>query len=438
MPEGAPLASFETAPSVAIAPRLKSQWLLRCDRCNSEFSFGAYVFGCPTCAAQGLCGVLECSFKPDPTPSFLNTANGARGLSRYLQALPVSRLEQWISLGAGGTPLVLSQVVGPRLGLKRLYFKNETVNPTWSFKDRYVAVTANLARDFGYSRVVVSSTGNLGASAAAFAAALRLSCVFIASEEAPRAQLQQAAQYGSHVAVVSRDRRAQVFESLARTGGWFPIGLFLERSVQNPFGIEGYKSFAYEIIEELGSEPQMVAFPSARGNGLYGAWKGFKEAMKWGWTTNLPAMAACQPVRWNSMELSLAECPLPPSLPACGSVATSASEEIPSRQAIEAVRQSGGAAVSADDREILAAVTLLGQEGLCVEPAAALPVACLPKLLDRLNPSDARPIVCVLTGSGMKWPSDLARYDSKIRNFANDQLDEQFLAWADTKKGEAR
>ena len=210
-----------------------------------------------------------------------------------------------MSLGEGDTPLVLSRVIGPRLGLSRLYFKNETVNPTWSFKDRYVAVTVNVARMLGYRRAVVSSTGNLGVSAAAYCAAAGLTCLFLAPRHTGGPLLSQARLHGAEVVRTTSEGRQVVFEHLARHRGWFPIGLFLPRPVHNPFGIEGYRTIAYEILEELGTAPAAMLFPCARGNGLYGAWKGFRDAQRWGWAADVPAMVACQPLGANSLEVSL-------------------------------------------------------------------------------------------------------------------------------------
>jgi threonine synthase len=109
-----------------------------------------------------------------------NEGRVGRGVSRYLDLLPVADPHGWISLGEGGTALVRSKMIGPRLGLPNLYFKLEQQNPTLSFKDRFVVVTINAARSFGYRRVAVSSTGNLGLSVAAYSAAAGMDCLFIA------------------------------------------------------------------------------------------------------------------------------------------------------------------------------------------------------------------------------------------------------------------
>lgn len=384
-----------------------SAWRLVCDACGAEHALAPMTGGCPACARAGRIGVLEARFAPAAGPMPLS-ARAGRGLARFADLLPGGRELAEVSLGEGGTPLVASRHIGPALGLGRLYFKNETVNPSWSFKDRYVAVSLAVARRFGYSRTVVSSTGNLGASVAAYAARAGMDCLFLAPPGTSATLLGQARLYGAHAVVTTFDGRLELFEHLARARGWFPVGLFLRRRVQNPFGVEGYKSFAYETISALGAAPAAMLFPCARGNGLYGAWKGFLEARRWGWAAELPRMVACQPAGANSLEVSLQRgVERAVELPQIESVAFSTMETVAGDQALRAIRESGGTALSATDPEILEAVRLLGREGLCVEASSALPVACLGRLLAAGLVDPAAAIVCVLTAAGIKWPEGL-------------------------------
>ncbi len=382
---------------------------LECDRCGARFDLGPLVFGCPRCAAEGVLSVLEVSYVQNLAPALLAKKTRPR-LPRYADLLPVEDSGRRISLGEGDTPLLRSRGIGPRLGLPHLYFKNETANPTWSFKDRYLAVTVNTALQLGFGRAVVSSTGNLGVSAAAYCAAAGMACVFLAPPETSRPVLDQARLHGAHVLVTTWEGRQPIFEHLTRHRGWFPIGLFLPRPVHNPFGIEGYRAIAYEIIDELGTAPGAILFPCARGNGLYGTWKGFRDAVQWGWIPAAPAMVACQPAGANSLEASL-RCGAAEAveLPPVESVAVSTKETVADTRALQAIRASKGDALSATDAEILQAVEDLAREGLCVEPASALPVACLTRLLagGMVGPSDV--IVCVLTAAGIKWPEQLGR-----------------------------
>jgi threonine synthase len=366
------------------------------------------VFGCPACARGGTVSVVEVDYHWEDAPRPPWDPARPIGTNRYTDLLPGSPESDRITLGEGGTPLLLSRVIGPSLGLRRLYFKNETVNPTWSFKDRYVAVTVDAARRFGYRQAVVSSTGNLGVSAAAYCAAAGLRCLFLAPPETSSLFLDHARLHGAQVLVTTWEGRQPVFEYLARERDWFPVGLFLPRPVHNPFGIEGYRLIAYELLAELREPPAAVLFPCARGNGLYGTWKGFVDARQFGWTTLTPAMIACQPAGADSLEVSLrAGSAWVLELPPADSVAVSTRETVADTRALEAIRASGGTALSATDVDILAAVRELGREGLCVEASSALPVACLRRLMEADLVDRDAPIVCVLTAAGIKWPEHM-------------------------------
>jgi threonine synthase len=324
---------------------------------------------------------------------------------RYRRLLPVAEEDAWVSLGEGGTALVRSTHVGPGLGLRNLFFKLEQQNPTLSFKDRYVALTINLAHHFGFRGTVVSSTGNLGVSVAAYSSKYGMRCRFVAPDDLPRSVLGEAVLLGAEVDRVKKEQRFARFEEVAAERDWFPVGLFLPRRIQNPFGIEAYRTFAYELIEDLGTAPDAVLFPCARGNGLYGAWKGFQDGRTWGWSDKLPRMIACQPVGANSLEVSLQTgSPSAVELPAADSVARSICETSASDKALSAIRSSHGAAASASDCEIIAAVKVLGREGINAEASAATTIACLPGLIAAGAISSEMTIVCVLTGSGHRWP----------------------------------
>lgn len=392
-------------------------WSMHCDQCGLITELAPIVTGCPRCTPKRP-GTLRLRFDPQPPPRDLGARRVSAPACRYRDLLPFGDRRDWVALGEGNTPLIRSRVVGPRLGLHHLFFKNETMNPTWSFKDRYAVVSINAARAFGRNRVVVSSTGNLGVSVAAYAAAADVRCLFIASHETPRGLLQEALLYGADVVCADRHVRLALFETVAEKPGWFPIGLFLPRRIQNPFGIEGYRLIAFELVEHFGEAPDAVLFPCARGNNLYGAWRGFEAALAWGWVSRLPRMIACQPVGANSLEVSLDQglerCV---ELPVAHSIATSTCETVASDDALAALRASGGGAASADDAAIERAVLDLGREGLAVEASAALPVACLPALIAREMLLPAQHIVCVLTGSAPKWPAQLNHLDDRIVAF---------------------
>jgi threonine synthase len=381
---------------------------LTCSECGNNFAIAPFFSGCPNCAKKGILKVLEVAYEYDHVPPPPPERTRISQFGKYANLLPGGDIDQRISLGEGSTPLIPSKIIGRQLGLKNLFFKNESVNPTWSFKDRYVSVTVNVARSLGYKNTIVASTGNLGVSAAAFSAAAGMKCLFIAPDKVSSTIIAHARLHRAIVAVTNWEDRHKIAAHIAERYKWFPIALFMPMPIHNPFGVEGYKTIGYEIIEDLGCAPAAVLFPCARGNGLYGTWKGFKEARNWGWIKSLPSMVSCQPIGANSLEESIrmgASEPL--KLPPIKSVALSTAETVADAHALASIRESRGFAFSASEEDIIAAVRLLGQEGLCLEPASALPVACLSKIVEKKFFSSDDLIVCVLTATGIKWPEQL-------------------------------
>ena len=358
-------------------------WTLLCRDCGRRHAAFAATSGCPDCAKRGHVAVLEVEGR-----------------------LPQAGDPGALTLGEGATPLVEAPRIAARLGLSRLRFKIEGANPTGSYKDRYVAATLNAVLPFGVDRIVVSSTGNLGVSAAAYAAAAGLPCLFLAAAGLPRSALIQAQAHGALVAMTDPERRQVLFEHAALARGWFPIGLRMRRRVNNPFGVEGYRAIGTELAAAPGGPPDAVLFPCARGNGLHGTWMGLRDL-----PGRRPRMIACQPDSANSLAASLAAGVAEPlELPPSASVAFSTRERQADAMALDAIRRSGGLAVSAGDDAILDAQAELARAGLFVEPSCALPLACLPGLIASGAIARADSVVCLLTASGTRWTEQLPSF----------------------------
>jgi threonine synthase len=331
----------------------------------------------------------------------------AAGIWRFAPLLPVDEERFQVSLGEGGTPLVLLPRVSQATGLPNLYFKNETANPTWSFKDRFHAVAFSAGRMLGYTKAVTSTTGNHGASAAAYAAAAGLKCVVFCHPESSRVQRRMMALYGA-LPVVMENRKAML-EALVRDYGYFPVTSMAPLPVANAYGVEGYKTIAYEIWQQLGRVPDHMVCPIAAGDALYGPWKGFCELRELGLIDRLPAMhggqpAGCKPYveafRAHAERVGVETHPR--------SMALSIRDETGGRPALQAIYDSGGSAIDASEEEILAALRLLASAGILVEPASATSLACARKA--GFRPEET--VVCLLTGSGAKWPEMLERIDN--------------------------
>ena len=300
--------------------------------------------------------------------------------------------------------------LGPGSDLKSLYFKNEGANPTWSFKDRYVAVTLNLAREFGFRRVVVSSTGNLGLSTAAYAAAGGMQCVLLTPPGTSPTILAQAQMHGARVVADDMGRSpGSSYSSIwrgRRTG--FRLGCSCRGQSTIHLASKGTR-LSLTRRSTRSAKPRRLCCSPARGEmGCTGHGRGFARPSRWGWINERPAMVACQPVGANSLQMSISSgATAPVELPPITSVAFSEMEAVADRQALAAIRASQGSALSATDAEILSAQRELATEGIFVEASSALPVACLERLKAEKRVDIRRPVVCVLTAAGVQWSDRL-------------------------------
>jgi threonine synthase len=358
---------------------------LRCCTCRATFEHGLYPAGCPACGEA-----LEVVYE------YGSGVEGAgEGLWRYALVLPVEDERFRVTLGEGNTPLI-------RLG--DLYLKNETANPTWSFKDRFHAVSVSAARMLGYRKVVASTTGNHGVSTAAYAAAAGMKCVVFCHREAPLVQRRMIGMYGA-LPVVFEPRQAML-ETLVRDHHYWPSTTMAPLPVANAYGVEGYKTIAYEIWRQLGRVPDHMVCPIAAGDALYGPWKGFCELLQLGLTDRVPSMHGAQPAGCNpyvqSYEQRLGHVVVHPDPQ---SIALSIRDDTGGFPALQAIYDSGGQALDATEDEIIAAVRQLASGGILVEPASATAVACAQKA----GFPSGETVVCLLTGSGAKWPETLER-----------------------------
>ncbi len=373
------------------------QWL-ECLVCGCRQEVAATLGGCPQCAAQGRKAPLEVRYeysKIDPVQ------RPAQGIWRWSALLP--RLEEGdrISLGEGGTPLVPLRANGPRMLLK-----NETANPTWSYKDRANCVSVSMAAAFGYKRVFASSTGNHGNAVAAYAAAGGLRSLIFCHPDAPDLQLALMRHYGA--AIFRGGNQGALGKALVATGDWFPCSILCPRDgYANPFGVEGFKTIAFEIVEQLGGKvPDRVYAPVGSGDGFYGVWKGFVEMRATGVIERLPRMMACQATGANPYVRAFKSgARTVRAVETARTVALSIAEKIGGDAALRAVYDSGGAAEDAGDELIVATGRALGRVGLAVEPASAVAVACAQR--DAAMEHEGETWVAIGTGSTVKWPQSI-------------------------------
>ena len=318
-------------------------------------------------------------------------------IARYREHLPVGPSTPEVDLQEGSTPLVPSLNIGRALGLERLYFKYEGLNPTGSFKDRGMVVAIAKALEGGSRVVMCASTGNTSASMAAYAARTGLrAIVVVPSGEIAMNKLSQALMYGAKVVALkgSFDDALEVVRDLTSR---YPVALM--NSV-NPNRLQGQKTAAFEIVDVLGDAPDYLVLPVGNAGNITAYWKGFREYHAAGRTTRLPRMIGAQA---DGAAPIVTGHPIahPRTVASAIRIGNPASWE----GATSARDESGGLIASVTDTEILAAqIRLANSEGLFAEPASAAPLALLIRLVLEGKIEKDSTTVVVLTGSGLKDP----------------------------------
>ena len=318
-------------------------------------------------------------------------------IARYRDHLPVGPATPEVDLNEGSTPLVRSLHIGPALGLKHLYFKYEGLNPTGSFKDRGMVVAVAKALEAGSRVLMCASTGNTSASMAAYAARTGArAIVVVPSGEIALNKLSQALMYGAKVVALKGNFDAAL-ETVRELTSRYPVALM--NSV-NPHRIEGQKTAAFEIVDELGDAPDYLMLPVGNAGNITAYWKGFREYQAGGRATRLPRMVGAQ-AEGAAPIVNGAPVADPRTVASAIRIGNPASWE----GATSARDESGGVIAAVSDTEILAAqVRLANNEGLFAEPASAAPLALLVRLVRERKVERDSTTVVVLTGAGLKDP----------------------------------
>jgi len=388
---------------------------LRCAKCGWESSSWT-IFRCASCGAV-LEVLLDLGNLTDSDLSEIRQRK-ERTIWRWFEFFPVESRSSIVSLGEGYTPLIQSFRLSEKLGLSRLYLKNDTLLPTGSLKDRSNSVGLSRAKELSFSTAAVISTGNAAASVAAYAAAAGLKSVVMVPEGTSSAKVLQAVAYGATVVVVQGsfdEDVARLYKDALKEFGWYDC------LSSNPYRDEGKKSYAYEMLDQLDGEvPDWVIHPTAGGTGLYAMWKGYNELLQFGWIKRLPRLVAAQSdaaaplVR--SFEKGLAEVE---PVRARDTIAESIQVGNPISvgwRALEALRASRGTAVALSDGEIIEAQSVLARfAGIFAEPAGSISVAAAWKLLKQGVIRKDDHVVCNITGHGLKQPSAIRVSDEELR-----------------------
>jgi len=383
---------------------------LRCIKCGATYSTGERFSVCPKCH-----GLFEVEYDFDLMQEKFQKSElqgtQAQGLWRYEKALPV-RGEFKITFGEGYTPLIETTrlVDGPKLIAKLDY-----VAPTSSFKDRGSTVAVSKANELQVDAVAIDSTGNAAASLSAYAAKARIPCyAFVPSTTEPEKIAQMSANGATVVKVKgTRQDAHDVIEAAYRKYGWYYCGFMV-----SPYAIEGTKTIAYEICEQMKWEPpDWIIFPVGTGSGIVGCAKGLQELQRIGWIDQIPRLVCiqaegCAPI-YNGFRAGANDI-IPVRSPKTMAEGIAVGAPPKGSLVLEALRKTGGLAETVNEDEICeCAKTLAAKEGMYVEISAAPSVAGAIKLVKTGVIDRGDTVVCELTGTGLKSSRE---YLQMIRN----------------------
>ena len=404
---------------------------LACIRCNASFGIEPRFDGCPECRRQAPSNLTP-RYDLDAVAGELfieSLRDRPPGMRRYRELLPPD-IRDAATLGEGETPLLHCERYGGRLGLERLFLKDESQNPSGSFKDRLAFAAMAMAKRFDARAVGVSSTGNAGAAAAAYAARAGLPCIVLTVQGAASAIVTQMQAYGAMVvATRTKADRWKLLQTGVAEWGWYPTSPYFGPPVgSNPYGVDGYKTLAYEVCEQMDWEaPDWCVLPVAYGDALFGMWKGFGELARLGVIRKRPRMVAAEMAGCLAAALASGEDALPEVPAPTPYVAGSISVNQSTYQALHALRASGGTAVSARNDELLSLQRdLATNEGIYAEPSSLAALAAVGRLCKEGQIGGNDTVVVVNTASGLKDTAATAGAAPEIPTVDGDIA--QFLA----------
>ena len=366
-----------------------------CLHCGERFRIADYLTGCLSCRQKSLPVSLA--------PYYQGTGrikNNQERMFRYGEFLPYP---DFPSLGEGSTPLVKVKRLAEKYRLNLLYVKNEFQNPTASHKDRMSPLV--IARAIGMKRKIVSaaSSGNAGVSLAAYAALAGLKCKIITQPNINPIWKRAIEKMGAEIIyTVSSEERWTFLQEKVQKEGWYPATNFITPPVgSNPFGVQGYKTIAYELYEDLqGQLPVWVLIPTARGDLLWGIYQGFKELQEMKKFNKFPRLVAVEPFERINKVLAGADYRL--DFAGDYRLTPSVGGTTVTYQSIQAVKDSKGCAVNILPEEVEANINEISSCGLYLESSSALLIGALKKLRKQGLVSENDCVVMVATSSGYK------------------------------------
>jgi len=383
---------------------------LQCRECHKQYD-STFKYICDDCF-----GPLDVHYEfPEITKESFNGRE--QTYWRYFELLPIVDKSNIVSINAGMTPLVKAEKLGKELGLNNLYVKNDSVNPTFSFKDRPAGVAISKAKEFGLKSVGCASTGNLASATAAHAAKAGLPCYIFAPSDIEHAKIAQALSYGSEYISVdgTYDDANRIAAQIGDSKGVGVVNINMRS-----YYVEGSKTLAYEVAEQLDWKvPDQLVVPTGSGAMLNAICKGFEELESVSLIDKVSTMhmncaqpRGCAPIvdafKKNITDVTPVENP--------DTVAKSLAIGDPGdgRYVLKRLKQYNGIAEETNNKEILDAILLLAKtEGIFTEPAGGVSVSVVKKMVEDGKIDKDETVVCYVTGNGLKATESIMEVLSK-------------------------
>ncbi len=378
---------------------------LECAACHKTYEANKPHNLCVVCGKPLL--VRYDLYKAARTLTKASLKNREQNLWRYTEVLPVQNKSNIVSFGEGFTPLLKAETLAQTLSIKlNLFIKDESTNPTQSFKARGMSAAVSMAKELGVKRVAAPSAGNAAGALAAYASRAGMETFLFMPKDTPRANIVECEQTGANVTLVDGliTDCGKIVAEKKDAEGWFDVS-----TLKEPYRVEGKKTMGYELAEQFDWQlPDVILYPTGGGTGLIGMWKAFDEMEQMGWIdSKRPRMVSvqsigCAPIvkAFHEGETFAAEFP---------NAATVASglrvpKAIGDFLILDALRKSGGTAVAVTDEELLAAVREIGAaEGLFCAPEGAACLPALRKMIEQDLVKECETVVIFNTGAGVKY-----------------------------------
>lgn len=377
---------------------------LYCSACAEKYAPNKIYNLCPNCAKPLMVEYdLE---KASQTLSKESLKSRDSTIWRYEEVLPVEKSENRLTLGEGWTPLHEAKSLGAKYGLKNLFIKDESLNPTLSFKARGMALAVSMAKELGIKKVAAPSAGNAAGALAAYAALAQMECHLFVPKDTPKACIIECIALGATVNLIDGliTDCGKIVAERKEKEGWFDVS-----TLKEPYRIEGKKTMGYELAEQMNwTLPDVVFYPTGGGTGLVGMWKAFDEMEKMGWiSAKRPRMISVQAEGCAPIVQAFHQ-NLDHGADIANAHTVASGLRVPKAVGdfimLDILRKSGGTAVAVSDEELVTDAREIGaNEGIFAAPEGGALLSALKKLLKSGEVDKEEKIVLFNTGSGIKY-----------------------------------